>query len=208
VFTGEDVPIYKMASLEHGGVVLTGYVHVPSYDDDPEKFRHTAKNLGHAYAYRAGAKKLSTMSGEPLEVAERFVNAMQKAYPRVTDWQDKVTYEGERGYIINDWGRKMVVEQDRSYTQSPALLGQSGTRELMVDALIRMLRYDVRIIRWLKAQVHDELIFSIPKTALSQVSKITELMECDWGPSDGSGQTMWFPVSSGMGTNWFEANHG
>jgi len=179
------------------------------YDASPVECRYTAKNLGHAYAYRAGAKKLSAMSGESLEVAERFVNAMQRAYPLVTDWQDQVTYDGERGHIVNDWGRRMVVEEDRSYTQSPALLGQSGTRELMVDALIRMLRYDVRLIRWLKAQVHDELIFSLPKIELGwAVPKITELMECNWGPSDGSGQKMWFPVSSGQGTNWFEANHG
>lgn len=180
------------------------------YDSDPEKYRFVAKTEGHAWGYRAGAKKLAAVSGQPLEMAERFVERMAKAYPRVIDWQDRVTYEGERGYIINEWGRRMVVEEDRSYTQTPALLGQSGTRELMVDALIRMLRYDVRLITWVRAQVHDELIFSIPKTELSWApDKIIELMECEWEPSDGSGQKMKFPVSrSEPAINWFKASHG
>jgi DNA polymerase-1 len=134
---------------------------------------------------------------------------MQRAYPDVTRWQDDVTHEGESGYVINDWGRKMVVDPDRAYTQAPALYGQSGTRELMVDALIRMLKFDMRIITWLKAQVHDELIFSIPILELSWApTKIKELMDSTWQPSDGSGQAVEFPASAGKpAKTWMEATH-
>ena len=184
--------------------------HIPHYDDDPEKNRHDAKNLGHAYSYRAGVKKLSLMARVPLALSQKFVDAMKEAYPDVTRWQNEAENEGQSGFITNDWGRTMIVSNGQSYTQSPALYGQSGTRELMVDALIRMLEFDVRIITWVRAQVHDELIFSIPKKELHwAVDKIVELMECEWGPSDGSGQKMWFPVShSEPAINWFEASHG
>jgi DNA polymerase-1 len=179
------------------------------YDSNPYKFRQDAKQLGHAYAYRAGAKKLAATSKQPLSVAERFVDVMQRAYGDVTRWQNKVTDEGDDGYVVNDWGRCMVVDPDRSYTQSPALYGQSGTRELMVDALIRMLKFDIRIITWLKAQVHDELVFSIPNVELHWApAKIKELMECKWAPSDGSGQIIEFLVGVGNpAKNWTEAGH-
>jgi len=171
--------------------------------------RQTSKNLGHAYSYRAGAKKLSWMAKQPLEVAELFVQKMTEAYPGVTKWQDQVTREGAGGFVINDWGRLIAVEPQHAYTQAPAMYGQSGTRELMVDALIRMLRYDPRIITWLRAQIHDELLFSIPKREVeTMVPKIRELMECSWGPSDGSGQVIDFPVGTGgPGRTWMAACH-
>jgi DNA polymerase-1 len=102
----------------------------------------------------------------------------------------------------------MIVEKGHGYTQAPALYGQSGTRELMVDALIRMAYADIRIITWLVAQVHDALVFSVPKTELAMLPKIKSLMETSWGPSDGSGQIIHFPVGVGEpAINWEKAGH-
>lgn len=180
-----------------------------TYEADPEGCRFTAKALGHAYAYRAGPKTLAKTSKQPLDIAERFVERMQEAYPLVTEWQDRVTDEGAQGFIVNDWGRKIVVEPDRAYTQAPAMYGQSGTRELMVDALIRMLYDDVRLILWLRAQIHDALLFSIPKTELVwAIPKIKSLMEVSWQPKGDYGQEIWFPVGSGEpAPNWYAASH-
>lgn len=180
------------------------------YDTDPVKYRYIAKNLGHAYAYRAAVKKLTSMSGQPVEVVQRFVDKMEEAYTKVTQWQNRVAKLGKRGFITNDWGRTIVIDPAHAYTQAPAMYGQSGTRELMVDALIRMLYYDIRIITWLKAQIHDALVFSIPEDELEwAVPKIKELMECDWAPSDGSGQRVHFSVSVGpIADNWMECGHG
>lgn len=189
-----------------------------TYDSDPDKYRQIAKALGHAYAYRAGAKKLALTAGQPLEVAQRFVEAMQKGYPKVTAWQEKVTREGERGSVTNDWGRTMIISSywdekrgknvSRAYTQASAMYGQSGTRELMVDALIKMYHRDVRMIQALRAQIHDELLFSIPEEDLEwMVPAIRECMEVTFKPREG-GQAVHFPVSSGEpADNWYEAGH-
>src|SRR5690606_22870319 len=48
IFTGETV------QQEDGEEFF-----IPHYDDDPVENRKTAKNLGHAYSYRAGEVKLS-----------------------------------------------------------------------------------------------------------------------------------------------------
>src|SRR5690606_38043744 len=179
-------------------------------DPEVEEKRQTAKALGHAYAYRAGPKTLARTAKQPLEVAARFVQAMQEAYPNVTRWQEHVTREAETGWVTNAWGRRMPVDEDRAYTQGPALYGQSGTREIVVDALIRMARKDPDLIRMLVAQVHDALVFSVPKDRADEiVSVIRECMETRWRPPDGSGQEVHFPVGVGpYAANWAEANHG
>lgn len=189
------------------------------YDSDPKHYRQVAKALGHAYAYRAGPKKLAMTSGQPFEVAQQFVSGMEAAYPRVTRWQQRVTQQGEEGHITNDWGRRMPISfmwserfnqwQSRAYTQAPALLGQSGTREIVVDALIRIARKNIRVITWLVAQVHDALVWDIPIADLEwAIPFIKENMETTFEPSDGSGQAIHFPVEHGEpADDWMAAGH-
>lgn len=166
------------------------------YDSDPAYYRNEAKAPGHASVYGAQENKLAATTGLTVELMKKFLDGLAEMYQGVTKWQWRVRDEGSTGWLINDWGRHMVVEPHRSFTQSPALLGQSGTREIMVDALIRMLRFDIRLITWLKAQVHDELIFSIPKSEIEwAVPKIEELMSTTWHPEGG--QAIEFSVSHG-----------
>ncbi|MER7077942.1 DNA polymerase family A [Saccharopolyspora kobensis] len=175
-----------------------------------EETRNVAKALGHAYAYRAGPRTLARSAKQPLEVAQKFVNAMNAAYPKVTKWQERSTKEAQRyGYVMSDWGRRMPVEKDREFTQGPALKGQNGTREIVVDGLIRMARKDIRSIQMLKAQVHDALVFSVPRAELDYwVPFIKGCMETKWAPSDGRGQEIDFPVGGGEpAENWAAAAH-
>lgn len=189
--------------------LVWGYDVVHESAETEAHYRQLAKAQNHAYAYRCGPKTLAKTAGVELPISQKFVNEMQSAYRKVTKWQDKVTKEGKRGTVTNDWGRTMIVDKDREYTQAPALYGQSGTRELVVDALIRMARRDIRLITMLKAQVHDALVFSIPREELDYwVPIIKECMNTSWGPSDGSGQVVDFPVSMGPAAeNWYLAGH-
>lgn len=172
------------------------------YDSDPHYYRQISKQLGHSYAYRAGPRKLAATARVPLEVAERFVATMQQAYPRVTVWQNRVTREGEKGYIVNAWGGRLVVDPDRSWTQSSALHGQSGTRNILIDAMIRMLEYNPQIITWIKATVHDAIAFEIPESELDKIDVIQDLMECDF-------MGVHFSAEHGApGDTWMEASHG
>jgi len=188
---------------------LTGrVVFGDKYDDNPNEHRQVSKMMGHAFSYGAGAKTLAKNSGQPLEVAQQFVDRMRAQYPKVTAWQKRVAQEGESGWVTNEWGRKMRVDDGRSYTQSSSLYGQSGTRELMVSALLTMARTDIRLTTWLKAQVHDELVFSIPEEELDYADKIIrEAMSVSWGPKSG-GQVIDFTVSGGEPSDtWAGASH-
>lgn len=179
-----------------------------TYDSNPKKYRQIAKPAGHGWAYRASAGAVMRGTGSTLEQARNFIDGMNTRYAGVVAWQNRLSDLGTSGFLVNDWGRRMVVEPERAYTQAPALMGQSGTREILVDALIRTARHDLRLIRWLKAQVHDALVFSVPKSELEwAVPCIQRLMEVEWQPEAG-GQAVYFPVSIGSPSpNWLLAGH-
>ena len=179
------------------------------YDLDPDAYRNKTKPINHGSNYGLGHVKLAfILSITPAE-AKVILEEDAAFYHDVTDWKKAVRKLCSDGFLVNDWGRKMPVDKDRVHTQAPALAGQSGTREIMVDALLRMLNYDVRLITWLKAQIHDELIMSIPIEHLEwAVPKIVELMETAWQPKDGSGQKIEFTVSRGDPSDtWEQATH-
>lgn len=209
-YSGDEVYLERMEEgfdgHELSGRLLYGD---ETYDDNPKKYRRLAKPAGHGWAYRAAEGAVMEGTGCTWEQANNFLTGMNNRYIKVIRWQNRMSELGKTGRLVNDWGREMIVIPQRSYTQSPALMGQSGTREIMVDALIRMAKQDIRLICWLKAQVHDALVFSVPETELDwAVPSIVDCMETTWAPSDGSGQLIHFPVSAGHPeTNWQKAGH-
>ena len=178
------------------------------YDSDPKSYRQQAKMCVHAYSYGARPKTLSFQTGLPLEVTTEFCRAMDAAYGDVVRWQRDSADRGKGGWITNDWGRRMPVDVARAFTQCSALLGQSGTREILVDGLLRLAALDVRYITMLKAQVHDAIIMEIPEKELDKVVPlVVESMSTRWKPSTG-GQAVDFTLSYGKpADNWFEAGH-
>ena len=182
------------------GEIFFGY---DTYHADRESLRPLAKVANHALAYRIGKKKLAAKMGKTEAEAQGYIFAYQDAYPDVAAWQDRVTHEGERGYIVNRWGRRMIVDPDRSFTQSAALLGQSGTREVLVDGLIRLLERDPKYIRYLVAQVHDAIVLDVPEQEVDEV--VTVVLECMVTTWNG----IEFPMEHGAPANdWMEASHG
>ena len=105
---------------------------------------------------------------------------------------------------MNLWGRRMPVEKDRAFTQAPALHGQSGTREIVCDAILRM---PIEILRRVKAQIHDAIVFSVPRIWWREYrDTIIELMSGKMNPPGVL--YMEFPVESGEpADNWYQASH-
>lgn len=175
------------------------------HDPETARFRDLAKPGGHGWGYRIGAKKLAATWGLPIEEARKFLNNMNKAFRKVVAWQDKaVDFARKCGCVVNEWGRRMPVDKGREYTQGPALLGQSTTREIICDAILAM---PLPVLRRLKIQVHDALVMSLPKASLDRsVPYICDLMKTTLHPKGG--QLIEFPADHGpAGANWFEARH-
>lgn len=178
------------------------------YDSDPAKYRQQAKMCVHAYSYGARPKTLSIQTGLPIEVTTEFCRAMDEMYSDVVKWQSDAAERGKTGWITNDWGRRMPVDKARAFTQSSALLGQSGTREILADGLIRLASKDIRYVTMLKAQVHDAIIMEFPEKEVDKLIQIVvESMSTTWKPQVG-GQAVDFVLSYGKpADNWFEAGH-
>lgn len=173
-----------------------------TYDSNPKVYRQAAKSAAHAWNYGAGSKRIAATVRVDLEDAKKFCDYMETTYRDVLAWQNRVRNDANRGYTTNKWGREMVVEIDRAYSQSPALQGQSSTREALFDALFKMWEYDRRLLSWLKITVHDAVVFSIPEEHLDwAVPAVVECMTFEWNGVE-------FPANQGQpADNWYLANH-
>lgn len=171
--------------------------------DGRSVLRQTAKVGAHSLSYRVGGKRLASSLKIDVDLAYEMIDKYHQAYPDVLRWQNRVTDEGDSGFVTNSWGRRMVVDPERSFTQSSALYGQSTTRETLVDGLIAL----GDMIKWVKATVHDAVVFSIPRAQVdSAVPKIVECLEATLAPPRG--QAIHFPVDHGKpSVNWKQAGH-
>lgn len=176
------------------------------HDPVTADYRQKAKPLGHGWSYGGGYKTLSRESGVPLEDAKAFCEGLAKAFYRLVAWQERARkFAREHGYVVNDWGRRMPVERDRIYTQAPALLGQSWTREVMWDAILRM---PMTVLRRVKVTIHDALVFSVPREDFDRWREaLCRLMATSFTPQKG-GLSIDVPVEAGPpGADWTEASH-
>lgn len=170
-----------------------------------KEYRDKAKPLGHGWSYGGRPKGLAKASGLPLEEAEVFVKGMDSQFARLVKWQQSVrAFARRNGYVVNPWGRKMWVEKGREFTQAPALMGQSGTAELVWDALLAM---PPKALRRVKITIHDALVFSVPRRTFEAwrdyfIDVMTRHLKAPKGGLD-----MDFPVGAGgPGENWREAH--
>ena len=180
------------------------------YDDDPVYYRNRTKPGTHGMAYRVGAKKLAATLDVTVPEAIGFLENYKKTYSWVAAWQDRVTREGDRGYVTNSWGRRMVVDPDRSFNQSSALIGQSTTREILFDGLIAIARDRLELIRNLRMTIHDAVVWSLPELTVEQdVEYILSKMTQTFDPKTNVSIPIEFPMSVGVlnATDWHGAGH-
>lgn len=182
------------------------------YDTDPDFYRDRSKAPGHAWPYGAGVNRLVLTTGLPVEDIQRFVDGMAAAYPVLVKWQAKVRRAGDAGWIQNLWGRRMVIDKfydhdwnewrTRSWTQSPALHGQSGTTEVLYDGLLAMYEQDPQLLLWVVCTIHDAILTDPPVDQVDYMrTSVAACMETTINGID-------FPVSSGpAGLTWHEAAH-
>lgn len=179
------------------------------YYADRTNLRQIAKIGGHSLAYRVGARKLAASVGVTVAEAAEYIDNYKKAYPWVTMWQETVTREGDKGSVTNWWGRKMTVDPDRSFNQSAALIGQSSTREILFDGLIRIAYDNIELIRWVRMTVHDAVVICVPEKDLDWgVTYFQEKMSMTFDPDTNVSQPVDFTLSTGKpADDWYMASH-
>lgn len=168
-------------------------------------FREEAKALGHGANYGMGANRMIRDGHNPKNV-RTFYAQREKNFPRLIDWTNEIRAQGEKGLLDNGFGRPLRPEPALAYTQAPALVGQSGTRDMMAEGLLDLIDRAPECASMLRGIVHDEIVMSIPRDQLEEVCRtVVSAFEREWAPPHASRP---IPVTAGAslpGDNWAHA---
>jgi DNA polymerase I-like protein with 3'-5' exonuclease and polymerase domains len=157
--------------------------------------REEAKAIGHGWNYGRGIRAISEGQEIDPELVRRFDSSMRERFPRLVEWQGEVRALAESGALLdNGFGRLMRPDPHRAHTQGPALMGQGAARDIMMTGLLRL---DPRILPMLRAQIHDEIVLSVPVAQAEEVGRaVVEALSFEW-----NGVPILADVSR-PGTNW------
>lgn len=137
--------------------------------DECKKRRSNTKAPFHAWNYGQGPKGAAALTGLPLEMTTAFDQGMQKAFPILCGWRNRIRREADQtGFVSSSWGRPLRVIPGMAYTQAPAQVGQSTTRDLMCDGLLRL---DQEILEMLCLVIHDEIVLEVPEDRVEEIAE-------------------------------------
>ncbi|WP_246085443.1 DNA polymerase I [Solitalea koreensis] len=184
-----------------------------SLDEVTSEQRRNAKAVNFGIIYGQSAFGLSQNLGIPRKEAAEIIDNYFIQYPRIKQYMhDTINFAREQGFVETILGRRRYL---RDITSANATVRGFAERNA-INAPIQGSAADmikvamINIHRELKAQkvetkmilqVHDELVFDVPKSEIEQVRPIIE-------EQMKSAIKMEVPilVESGIGQNWLEAH--
>ena len=180
-------------------------------DDVTPKMRSAAKAVNFGINYGMSAYGLSQQINVSIEEAADFISSYFQRYPKVKEFIDSQVKEaGEKGFVTTLMNRRRYTPEinssdtrlrqfaERTAMNTPI---QGSCADLIKVAMIRIHEEFKR--RGLTArmilQVHDELVFELPKSEQEAVvdivkDKMENVVELN----------VPIKVNIGMGQNWFE----
>lgn len=149
--------------------------------------RRRAKVFNFGVLYGLTAFGLSQREGVDFDEANAFIDAYFEAYPKVQEWRERTVEETrERGYAETLTGRRRPIPDlysgNRNIRQGAERIAINmpiqGTASDIIK--IAMNNIDVELIARREAgklarmvlQVHDELIFELPRSELDEVREV------------------------------------
>jgi DNA polymerase-1 len=177
------------------------------------EMRRTAKMVNFGIIYGISAFGLAQRLGIPRQEAGKIIENYFRQYPGVKDYIDREIKEARaRGWVATLTGRRRYLRDINSSNQTI----RSATERIAINAPIQgtaadmiklaMIRthealcaggYETRML----LQVHDELLFEVPKDELAAVTPLVEKCMKEALPL-----RVPILVESGAGRNWLEAH--
>jgi DNA polymerase I-like protein with 3'-5' exonuclease and polymerase domains len=140
-----------------------------AYGDHREEHRKPAKTMDLGWLYGRTVNGLAMTPGITREGAERLDTFMSSSFRGVMQWQDKVRAWTKAGNLLdNGFGRRLRCTPGSEYTQAPAMMGQSTTRDVVAQGLLVMRRKYPHLVPLLRVIVHDEIVMSLPVAYLEE----------------------------------------
>lgn len=160
--------------------------------------RKVAKTLDLGWLYGRTVNGLAQTPGMTRDMAAQVDASMREQFSTVMQWQRDVRTWGESGVLLdNGFGRRLRVDPERAFTQAPALMGQSTTRDLIAEGLLDLARKAPEVLPMLRVIVHDEVVASVPKGSAEEVARVIQsCMSREWAPA---GKSWPVNVTAGQG---------
>jgi len=151
-----------------------------------EKMRSQAKTVNFGIVYGMSPYGLSKELGISPEVAKSFIDAYFLRYPKVEGYmQSQVALAKENGYVLTMFNRRRYIPEIKSENHNVAQFAQRTAINTPIQGsaadMIKMAMIHIHneiINKKLKGrmvlQVHDELVFDIPKDELVLMSAVVK----------------------------------
>jgi DNA polymerase I len=151
-------------------------------------YRQHFKKLGHGNNYGMGPDKLAREAGVDISVAHYFQDTMRQRFPRLEAWKHEVrAFARQYGWVDNGFGRHVLIDADRAYTQAPAGAGQGATRDVLLQGALDLDDVAPEVLKYLKAMVHDEFVWSVPRRDAVEIRQlVVKTMSGEWCPPGAS----------------------
>jgi hypothetical protein len=142
-------------------------------------YRDEAKATGHGWNYGESLQRIARDNDIDPKIVMQFDQSMRDRFPRLVEWREEVrALAGSGALLDNGFGRMMRPDPQRAHTQGPALMGQGAARDIMMTGLLRL---PGEILPMLRAQVHDEIVLSVPADRAEEIGRaVVEALSFEW----------------------------
>lgn len=138
--------------------------------------RKAGKGTNFAVVFGGGWRAVHSQFGVSEEDSKRAVDAFWKTYKGVEKFAKQASNRAKRaGYVTTASGRKLMIDQDRPYAATNALV-QSTARDVTCRGLLRLDK--AGLTPYIRLPIHDEVVFSVPEEHEETAARMTnELMQ-------------------------------
>ncbi len=175
--------------------------------------RRNAKAVNFGIIYGQTAFGLSQSLGIPRKEAAEIIDNYFEQYPGIKNYMsDTMNFARENGYVQTMMGRRRYLRDINSANQTVRGFAErnainapiQGSAADMIKIAMINIHHDIidqKLASRMTMQVHDELVFNVPKTEIGQMKKIiTERMKT------AIKTRVPIEIEIGEGNNWLEAH--
>ncbi len=201
----DGIDIHALTASQMFGVPLEGM--------DP-MVRRQAKAINFGVIYGISGFGLARNLRIPRKEAQAFIDTYFERFPGIREYMDKtVAFAKENGYVQTLFGRKIRTANigakgpQAGFAKRAAINApiQGTAADVIRRAMIRMPEATAHLPAKMLLQVHDELIFEVPVSAVEETTEVVRrVMEGAAMPAVQLDVPL--TVDAGQGANWAEAH--
>lgn len=185
--SGDEHLIHAFTSGEDVHAMTAAKVFGVELKDVTKEMRRRAKAVNFGIVYGQSKYGLAKSLGITNAEAQEFIDKYFETYPKVKKYMNnEVEFVAQNGYVETAFGRKRYLASElhssnyqiREFAQRAAINQplQGTAADLIKIAMIRVDKAIDKMKTKMIMQVHDELVFEVPKDELEQLKSI--ILDC------------------------------